>query len=191
MAKSYYDILGVPRNSEDKVIKKAYRKIAMKYHPDRNPDDKGAEAKFKEAAEAYETLRDENKKAQYDRLGHEGYTRNQQGGGGGGGNFRGGMSMEDIFSQFGDIFGDNAGGGGGNPFESFFGGGGGGRGGGRRTTGQRGANARVRVKLTLEEVAKGVAKKIKIKKNVSCTTCSGSGAKDRNAVSTCSTCRGS
>jgi len=186
MAKSYYDILGVPRDSDDKVIKKAYRKIAMKYHPDRNPDNKEAEAKFKEAAEAYETLRDGNKKAQYDRMGHEGYTRSQQGGGGGGG-FRGGMGMEDIFSQFGDIFGD----GGGNPFESFFGGSGGGRGGGRRASGQRGANARVKVKLTLEEISKGVTKKIKIKKNVTCSTCSGSGAKDRNAVNTCSTCRGS
>jgi molecular chaperone DnaJ len=189
MAKSYYDILGVPKDADDKVIKKSYRKLAMKYHPDRNPDDKEAEAKFKEAAEAYETLRDVDKKSRYDRMGHAGYTQSQQGGGGGGG-FRGGMSMEDIFSQFGDIFGDNGGGGGGggNPFESFFGGGGGG--GGRRPTGQRGSNARVKVKLTLEEVAKGVAKKIKIKKNVTCGTCSGSGAKDRNAVSTCSTCRG-
>ncbi|MGK0391672.1 MAG: molecular chaperone DnaJ [Maribacter sp.] len=189
MAKSYYDILGVPKDADEKVIKKAYRKLAMKYHPDRNPDDKEAEAKFKEAAESYETLRDVDKKSRYDRMGHAGYTQSQQGGGGGGG-FRGGMSMEDIFSQFGDIFGEN-GGGGGNPFESFFGGGGGGGGGrGRRPSGQRGSNARVKVKLTLEEVAKGVTKKIKIKKNVTCDTCSGSGAKDRNAVSTCSTCRG-
>lgn len=183
MAKSYYDILGVPRDADGKAIKKAYRKLAMKYHPDKNPDDKQAEVKFKEAAEAYETLRDQDKKSRYDRMGHEGYTRSQQGGGGGG--FRGGMSMEDIFSQFGDIFGD---GGGGNPFESFFGGASGGR--GRRPSGQRGSNARVKVKLTLEEIAKGVNKKIKIKKNVTCGTCSGTGAKDRNAVNTCSTCRG-
>ncbi len=186
MAKNYYDILGVPKSADDKVIKKAYRKIAMKYHPDRNPDNPEAEAKFKDAAEAYETLRDPDKKARYDRLGHEGYTRSQQGGGGGG--FRGGMTMEDIFSQFGDIFNDG-GGGGGNPFESFFGGGGGRRG-GRRSTGERGSNARVKVKLSLEEIANGTTKKIKIKKNVKCTTCSGSGAKDRNAVSTCGTCRG-
>ncbi len=184
MAKNYYDILGVSKSADDKEIKKAYRKIAMKYHPDRNPDNKEAEAKFKEAAEAYETLRDADKKARYDRLGHDTYTRSQQGGGGGG--FRGGMTMEDIFSQFGDIFGD----GGGNPFESFFGGGGGGNR-RRRGTGERGADARVKVKMTLEEIAKGVTKKIKLKKQVNCKTCSGSGAKDRNAVSTCSTCRGS
>ncbi|MGB1217463.1 MAG: DnaJ domain-containing protein, partial [Saprospiraceae bacterium] len=184
----YYSILGVDRNADGKVIKKAYRKVAMKYHPDRNPDNKEAEEKFKQAAEAYETLSDADKKARYDRIGHDNYKRSAQGGGGGG--FRGGqggMTMEDIFSQFGDMFGE---GGGGSPFDSFFGGGGrGGRRGGR-PRGERGANARVRVKLTLAEIAQGVTKKIKIKKNVACTPCGGSGAKDKNAVSTCSTCNG-
>lgn len=183
MAKTYYEILGVDRNADEKAIKKAYRQIAMKYHPDRNPDNQEAETKFKEAAEAYETLSDPDKKARYDRMGHDGYVQGQQGGFGGRGGFSGGgMTMEDIFSQFGDIFGEGFGGFGGN-----FGGGGGRR---SRPQGQQGANAKVRVKLTLEELAKGVSKKIKIKKDVTCGTCSGSGAKDKNAVSTCSTCRG-
>lgn len=181
MAKrDYYEVLGVPKNAEDTAIKKAYRKIAMKYHPDRNPDDKSAEEKFKEAAEAYEILSDADKRARYDRFGHAGVSQN--GGGGFGGS--GGMTMEDIFSQFGDIFGD-----GGSPFESFFGGGGGG--GRTRSRGKRGSNLRVKVKLTLEEIANGVNKKIKVKKQVNCKTCNGSGAKDSNSVSTCSTCRGS
>lgn len=180
MAKrDFYEILGVPKNAEENAIKKAYRKIAMKYHPDRNPDNKEAEEKFKEAAEAYEVLSDPDKRARYDRFGHAGVGQNSGGFGG-----RGGMTMEDIFSQFGDIFGE-----GGSPFESFFGGGGGrGR---TRSRGQRGSNLRVKVKLTLEEIANGVSKKIKVKKQVSCKTCSGSGAKDSNSVSTCSTCRGS
>ena len=179
MAKrDYYEVLGVSKNAEENAIKKAYRKIAMKYHPDRNPDDKEAEAKFKEAAEAYEVLSDADKRARYDRFGHAGVSQNA------GGGFSGGMTMEDIFSQFGDIFGD-----GGSPFESFFGGGGGrGR---TRTQGKRGSNLRVKVKLTLQEIANGVNKKIKVKKQVACKTCKGSGAKDRNSVSTCSTCRGS
>ncbi|MEL6635857.1 MAG: molecular chaperone DnaJ [Bacteroidota bacterium] len=181
MAKrDFYEILGVSKGADEKEIKKAYRKIAMKYHPDRNPDNKEAEAKFKEAAEAYEVLSDGDKRARYDRFGHAGV-----GQGAGGFSGAGGMTMEDIFSQFGDIFGE-----GGSPFESFFGGGAGGRG-GRRRQGQRGANLRVKVKLDLGEIANGVNKKIKVKKQVICNTCNGSGAKDSGSVSTCSTCRGS
>ncbi len=179
MARDYYDILGVQRDADKNSIKKAYKRIAMKYHPDRNPDSKEAEDKFKEAAEAYEVLSDDNQRAQYDRLGHENYKNAASGGG----FSRGGMTMEDIFSQFGDIFGD-----GGSPFDAFFGGSSRGR---TRARGQRGSNLRIRVNLTLEEIAEGVTKKIKVKKQVSCDTCGGNGAKDRNSVGTCSTCRGS
>lgn len=178
MAKrDFYEILGVPKNASDTDIKKAYRKVALKYHPDRNPDDKAAEDKFKEAAEAYEVLSDGDKRARYDRFGHAGV--NNQGGGG----FSGGgsMNMEDIFEHFGDIFGDS-----GSPFESFFGGG---RSRGA-TKGQRGSNLRIKVSLTLEEVAKGITKKIKVKKQTACDTCGGSGAKDSSSISTCGTCRG-
>lgn len=178
MAKrDFYEILGVPKNASDTDIKKAYRKVALKYHPDRNPDDKAAEDKFKEAAEAYEVLSDGDKRARYDRFGHAGV--NNQGGGFSGG---GSMNMEDIFEHFGDIFGDS-----GSPFESFFGGG---RSRGA-TKGQRGSNLRIKVSLTLEEVAKGITKKIKVKKQTACDTCGGSGAKDASSVSTCGTCRGS
>lgn len=179
MAKrDYYEVLGVGRQASEAELKKAYRKVAMKYHPDRNPDDREAEEKFKEAAEAYEVLNDPQKRARYDRFGHAGMG---QGGPGFGG---GGMTMDDIFQNFGDIFGQ------GSPFESFFGGAqaGGGR---RRSRGQRGSNLRTRVKLTLEEVARGVTKKIKIKKQVTCEVCDGSGAKDASSVKTCSTCGGS
>lgn len=183
MAKrDYYEVLGVPKSADETIVKKAYRKIAMKFHPDRNPDNKEAEDKFKEAAEAYEVLSDVNKKAKYDRFGHAGM--GQQGGFGGGGG-RGGMTMEDIFSQFGDVFGD-----GGSPFESFFGGSGGG-GGSQRAQGQKGSNLRIKVRLTLEDIANGVTKKIKVKKQLTCKTCSGSGAKDARSVATCGTCRGS
>ncbi|MDX1686146.1 MAG: molecular chaperone DnaJ [Saprospiraceae bacterium] len=178
MAKrDYYDILGVDKNADDSTIKKAYRKIAMKYHPDRNPDDKEAEDKFKEAAEAYEVLRDEQKRARYDRYGHAGVD-GQSGGFSGGG-----MTMEDIFSQFGDIFGDA-----GSPFESFFGGS---RAGAQRRRGSKGSNLRIKVKLSLEEMASGVSKKIKVKKKIKCSTCGGSGAKDSKSVKTCGTCNGS
>jgi molecular chaperone DnaJ len=180
MAKrDYYEILGVEKNAEQDVLKKAYRKIALKYHPDRNPDNPEAEDKFKEAAEAYEVLSDADKRARYDRFGHAGVSH-----GGGGGGFRGdGMTMDDIFSQFGDIFGDS-----GSPFETFFGNRGGG--GGRRARGERGSNMRIKVSLTLDEIANGVKKKIKVKKDVACSTCGGSGAKNAAAKQTCQTCGG-
>ncbi|MCE2789466.1 MAG: molecular chaperone DnaJ [Saprospiraceae bacterium] len=176
MKRDYYEILGVEKTADESAIKKAYRKVAMQYHPDRNPDDKEAEEKFKEAAEAYEVLSDPNKKAKYDRFGHAGMENM------GGGYSGGGMTMEDIFQHFGDVFGD-----GGSPFESFFGGQSGSRG---RGTGQKGSNLRIKVALTLEEIEAGTTKKIKVKKQVACKTCGGSGAKDRNSVSTCNTCQG-
>lgn len=172
--RDYYEILGVNKSSSSDEIKKAYRKVAMQFHPDRNPGDKGAEEKFKEAAEAYEVLSDTDKKAQYDRYGHAGVTGNGRGFGGGG------MNMEDIFSQFGDVFGDDL-------FGSFFGGG---RGRTSRSKGVRGSNLRIKIKLTYEEIAKGVTKNIKVKKHVGCTTCHGSGAKDKGSVQNCTTCGG-
>lgn len=178
MAKrDYYEILGVAKSASADEIKKAYRKVALQYHPDRNPGDSTAEEKFKEAAEAYEVLSNPDKKAKYDRFGHEG----MRGAGGFGG---GSMNMEDIFSHFGDIFE----GAGFDPFESFFGRGR--RGGARQAQGQRGSNLRVNVKLTLQELAKGTKKKIKVKKYVSCGTCNGSGAKDSSSFQNCSTCGG-
>jgi len=176
--RDYYEVLGVAKGAPADEIKKAYRKVAMQYHPDRNPGDKAAEEKFKEAAEAYEVLSDADKRGQYDRYGHAGLSGNGRGFGGGGN-----MNMDDIFSQFGDIFGDDL-------FGSFFGGGRRGGGGGR-ARGVRGSNLRVKIKLNYEEIAKGVSKNIKVKKYVGCTTCSGSGAKDKNSVQTCSTCGGS
>ena len=174
--RDYYEILGVVKTASAEEIKKSYRKVAMQYHPDRNPGDKAAEEKFKEAAEAYEVLGDADKKAQYDRYGHAGVSGNGRGG------FSGGMNMEDIFSQFGDIFGDDL-------FGSFFGGQ---RGrGGQRARGTRGSNLRIKLKLTYEEIAKGVTKNIKVKKHIGCHTCHGSGAKDQSSVQTCSTCGGS
>lgn len=179
--RDYYEILGVAKTASADEIKKAYRKVAMQYHPDRNPGDKTAEEKFKEAAEAYEILSDTDKRAQYDRYGHAGVGNGARGYGGGGN-----MNMDDIFSQFGDIFGDDI-------FGSFFGGQGGGRGGrgGQRSRGTRGSNLRVKLKLNFEEIAKGVTKSIKVKKYVGCTTCSGSGAKDKSSIQTCGTCGGS
>jgi molecular chaperone DnaJ len=180
MAKrDFYEILGVSKNASADEIKKAYRKMALQYHPDKNPGDKEAENKFKEAAEAYDALSNPEKKQRYDQFGHAGMSG--AGGFGGGG---GGMNMDDIFSQFGDIFGDNI-------FDTFFGGGGGGRGrGGQRSRGKRGSNIRIKVKLTLEEIAEGAKKTIKVKKYIPCDTCSGSGAKDSNSVTTCKTCGG-
>jgi molecular chaperone DnaJ len=177
--RDYYEVLGVAKGASEAEIKKAYRQMALKFHPDKNPGDKAAEDKFKEAAEAYEVLSNPEKKSRYDQFGHNGV--------GGAAGFGGGqsMNMEDIFSQFGDIFG------GGNPFESFFGGGGGGGRGGRRTV-NRGTNLRIKVKLTLEEIAKGAEKKIKVNKQISCQTCGGSGAQaGAGAFSTCNMCKGS
>jgi molecular chaperone DnaJ len=175
--RDYYEVLGVSKSATKDEIKKAYRKMAIKFHPDKNPDNKEAEEKFKEAAEAYDVLSDDDKRARYDRYGHQGVSGAGFGGGGGGG-----MSMDDIFSHFGDIFGDS-----GNPFESFFGGGGR-RGGGARRT--KGSNIRVKVKLNLSEIANGVTKKLKLKKDVECDTCTGSGAANSGAVQTCGTCGG-
>lgn len=182
MKKDFYEILGVGKSSSADEIKKAYRKVAMQYHPDRNPGDKPAEEKFKQAAEAYEILSDADKKAQYDRFGHQAFNAGR---GGGSGFSGGGMNTEDIFSQFGDIFGDD------NPFGSFFGGGGRRSSGGGKSRGTRGSNLRVKIKLTYEEIAKGASKTIKVKKYVGCTTCSGSGAKDKNSMQNCGTCGGS
>ncbi len=174
--RDFYEILGVNKTSSADEIKKAYRKVAMQFHPDRNPGDKAAEEKFKEAAESYEILSDTDKKAQYDRYGHAGVSGNGRGHGAGGG-----MNMEDIFSQFGDVFGDDL-------FGSFFGGG---RGRTTRSRGVRGSNLRVKIKLSFEEIAKVVTKNIKVKKHIGCTTCQGSGAKDKGSVQNCGTCGGS
>lgn len=172
MAKrDYYDILEVPRTASPEEIKKAYRKMALKFHPDKNPNDPGAESKFKEAAEAYEVLSDAEKKQRYDRYGHDG-VKNGPGGG-----FN--MSMDDIFSHFGDIFGGAFG-------ESF---GFGTRGRTQRRV-NRGTNLRVKVKLTLEEIATGVEKKIKVSKYVACDACNGTGAEHGSSMSTCHTCHG-
>ncbi|SKA20060.1 molecular chaperone DnaJ [Sediminibacterium ginsengisoli] len=177
--RDFYEILGVSKSASADEIKKAYRKVAMQYHPDRNPGDTAAEEKFKEAAEAYEILSDADKKAKYDRYGHAAFGPGTSGGG----HYGGGMNMDDIFSQFGDVFGEDM-------FGSFFGGGRG-RSNGGRARGQRGSNLRIKMKLTFEEIAKGTTKNVKVKKHISCTTCSGSGAKDKSSVQTCNTCGGS
>lgn len=174
--RDYYEILGVSKSSSADEIKKAYRKVAMQFHPDRNPGDKEAEEKFKEAAEAYEVLSDQDKRAQYDRFGHAGV--NGRGGGG-----AHGMNMDDIFSNFGDIFGDDI-------FGSFFGGGGGRQRGGGRTRGTRGSNLRIKLKMNYEEIAKGANKTVKVKKYTTCSTCTGSGAKDKSSIQNCGTCNG-
>ncbi len=174
MAKrDFYDILGVGKSADAAEIKKAYRQMAIKYHPDKNPGDKASEDKFKEAAEAYEALSDPDKRRKYDQFGHAGVGSSAQGGQGGYG--AGGFSMDDIFSQFGDIFG---------------GGGGGGFGGGQRGRRvARGTNLRVKVKLTLEEIGTGVEKKLKVPKSVSCDKCHGTGS-STGSTTTCGTCRG-
>ena len=173
--RDYYEVLGVDKNASPEELKKAYRKLALQYHPDRNPGNKEAEEKFKEAAEAYEVLSNPEKKARYDRFGHAGMS----GAGGYGGQ---GMSMDDIFSQFGDLFADFG-------LGSFFSGGfgGGSRSGG--TVRQRGGNIRVKVKLNLQEIEKGVKKKIKVNKYVTCDHCHGSGS-ENGETETCPRCGG-
>jgi molecular chaperone DnaJ len=190
MKKDYYEILGLQKNATAAEIKKGYRKKAIEFHPDKNPDDTSAEEKFKEAAEAYEILSDDNKKARYDQYGHQAFEGGQGGGYGGGG-----MNMDDIFSQFGDIFG------GGGGF-------GGGFGGGQRQRTVKGSNLRIRVTLTLEEIANGVEKKLKVKRKVqasgttykTCTTCNGAGQVTRitntilgrmQTAAACPSCQGS
>ncbi|MCF8298319.1 MAG: molecular chaperone DnaJ [Saprospiraceae bacterium] len=171
--RDYYEVLGVSKDADETEIKKAYRQKAIKYHPDKNPDDATAEDKFKEAAEAYEVLSNSEKRSRYDRYGHAGV-----GGAAGGGGFN--MNMDDIFSQFGDIFGGAFGGG----FSGF-----GSQGRSRRRV-NRGSNLRVKVKLTLDEIANGVKKKIKVNKYVGCSSCQGTGAKGGSSYNTCSTCHG-
>ena len=195
MKEDYYDILGISKNASAAEIKKAYRKMAIKYHPDKNPDDTKAEDMFKKSAEAYEVLSDPDKRARYDQMGHAAF--DGSGGFGGGG----GMNMDDIFSQFGDIFGSAFGGGGGG-FSGFGGFGGGGQ---RRA---KGSNLRIRVKLSLEEIANGVEKKVKVKRKVqaagttykTCSTCNGTGQVTRvtntilgrmQTASPCNVCGGS
>ncbi|MFA6834502.1 MAG: DnaJ domain-containing protein, partial [Bacteroidaceae bacterium] len=182
--RDFYEVLGVDKSATDDEIKKAYRKKAIQYHPDKNPGNKEAEDKFKEAAEAYEVLSDKDKRARYDQFGHAGM--------GGAGGFSGqNMSMDDIFSMFGDIFGGQSGGG----FGGFGGFGGGfsgfGGAGGSQKRKFRGADLRVKAKLTLKEIATGVEKKFKINKYIPCKVCQGSGAEGNSGIETCSTCKGS
>ena len=180
--RDYYEVLGVSKTATPEEIKKAYRKKAIQYHPDKNPGDKEAEEKFKEAAEAYDVLSDSEKRARYDQFGHsmgpQGF-----GGGSGYGGFSGGFSMEDIFAHFGDIFGGRMGG-----FDGGFGG----------ATGQRprqhvnkGTDLRITVKVTLNDIAEGVDKKLKIPRLVACPHCKGTGAKDGTSFHTCQRCHGS
>lgn len=173
----YYKILGVEKTASADEIKRAYKKVAIKYHPDRNPDDKHAEEMFKKAAEAYDVLRDPDKRARYDRFGAEGVN------GAAGGFGAGGMDINDIFSHFGDIFGDAFGGG----FGGFGGFGGGGRAQKRR---YKGADMRMKVRLNLAEISTGVTKKFKVKKSVACTECGGSGCEKGHSPETCPTCNG-
>ena len=188
--RDYYEVLEISKSASVEEIKKAYRKMAIKYHPDKNPGDKEAEEKFKEAAEAYEVLSDDNKKARYDQFGHAGM--GGAAGGGGFGGFGGGMNMEDIFSQFGDIFGGH--------FNGGFGG-------GQRQQQARGSNLRIRIKLNLEEMINGTQKTVKVKKmklaagvtSKTCPTCGGSGVQVKvmntmfgqmQTQTTCGTCQG-
>ena len=174
--RDYYEVLGVSKGASEDEIKTAYRKLAIKYHPDRNPGDKVAEEKFKEAAEAYEVLHDPQKRQQYDQFGFNG----PQGGFGGFGS--GGMDMDDIFSMFGDIFGGHSGFGG-------FGGFGGARQGRQRV--YQGSDLRLKVKLSLQDIASGVTKRFKVREDVTCEQCHGTGAEDGAQPETCPTCHGS
>ena len=169
--RDYYEVLGVEKNADADAIKKAYRKAAIKFHPDKNPGDKEAEEKFKEAAEAYDVLSNEDKRARYDRFGHAGMNGAAGAGGFGGFGGAGGFSMDDIFEQFGGF-------------------GGGGRGRGRQRV-NRGSDVRITVRLTLKEIAEGVTKKLKINKVVACEHCGGTGAKDKSSYTTCTQCGGS
>ncbi len=172
--RDYYEVLGVSKNATDDELKKAYRKKAIQYHPDKNPGDKEAEEHFKEVAEAYDVLSDPEKRSRYDQFGHAGL-----GGAAGGGFSGGGMSMEDIFSRFGDLFGGFGGFGG---FSDM--------GGGSRRRVRRGSDLRVRVKLSLADISKGVEKKVKVKKQVVCSKCRGDGTEEANGKTTCQTCHG-
>ncbi len=178
--RDYYEVLGVSKTANADEIKKAYRKLAIKYHPDKNPDDKEAEEKFKEAAEAYDVLSNDEKRRRYDQFGHsmgsQGFGGSGFGGGFGG--FSGGFTMEDIFAQFGDIFGGHFGG-------SGFGGAAGGR-----SRQRRGSDLRIRVRLTLDEIANGASKNIKIPTYVECEHCKGTGAKNGTAFASCQQCNG-
>lgn len=173
--RDYYDVLGVSKDASQEEIKKAYRKRAMKFHPDRNTDDPKAEEKFKQASEAYEVLRNEESRRRYDQFGHQGVN----GGFSGSGGFEN-VGFEDIFSRFGEIFGSD--------FGEMFGGGGRSR--GRRSPGQPGSDMKLRMELTLEEIASGVEKKLKVKKQVTCDSCNGTGAETEEDFQTCGTCNG-
>lgn len=189
MAKrDYYEVLGVDKSATADQIKKAYRKKAIEFHPDKNPGDKAAEENFKEAAEAYDVLSNQEKKARYDQFGHAGMSGAAGNGGPFGGGFGGGadMSMDDIFSMFGDIFGGHGGGGGFGGFGGFGGGGG-----SQQQRRFRGSDLRVKVKLNLKEISTGVEKKFKLKKYVNCSHCHGTGAEGNSGSETCSTCKGS
>lgn len=177
--KDYYEVLGVSKDASEAEIKKAYRKKALKFHPDRNKEDPNAEAKFKEAAEAYDVLKDPDKRARYDQFGHSGL----HSGGFQEPNFND-VSFEDIFSRFGDIFGAEFFGG------DMFGGGGRARSRSRRNVGRPGSDMKLRIKLTLEEIAFGTEKKLKVKKQVKCDECGGTGAESESDFETCGTCNG-
>ncbi len=176
--RDYYEVLGVNKNSNIDEIKSAYRQLALKYHPDRNPNDKSAEEKFKEATEAYEVLSDQSKRQRYDRFGHEGMRM--------GSDFGQYTNFEDIFSHFGDIFSGSMG----SMFEEFLNPGAGRRRQQRQYTGEQGSDIRIRIPLTLEEIAKGTEKKVKIKHYVKCNDCNGSGAKAGSGFKTCKHCNG-
>lgn len=185
MAKrDYYEILGLPKSAAKDEIKAAYRKLALQFHPDRNPDNKEAEDKFKEATEAYEVLSDETKRQRYDQFGHQGLR--------GGSDFGQYSNINDIFSHFGDIFGSAGSGGGGSIFDEIFNnmGGRSGRGSSRRPTGERGSDLKIRMPLTMEEIARGAEKTVRVKKMQQCDTCAGSGAKPGTGLTTCGTCNG-